>query len=60
MLMWVLVAVVPIALLGSVLGTSRSGRRRYDVAEETTWWATEGERNASPERPSRQEKAVDG
>jgi hypothetical protein len=60
MLIWVLVAVIPIALLGSVLGTSRSGRRRHDVAEETTWWASESERSASPERPSRREEAVDG
>ena len=27
-LIWIIVAVIPIALLGSVLGTSRSGRRR--------------------------------
>ncbi len=60
MLIWVLVAVIPIALLGSVLGTSRSGRHRYDVTDETTWWASEGEHNPGPERPPRQEEAVDG
>jgi hypothetical protein len=60
MLAWIIVAVIPIALLGSVLGTSRSGHRRRDVAEGTTWWASEAERNASPESPLRQEDALDG
>ena len=52
MLIWIIVAVIPLALLGSVLGTSGGGRRQRDEAVET-WWASDVEHTSSP-RPRSQ------
>ena len=59
MLIWIIVAVIPIALLGSVLGTSRGGSRKRDGPEET-WWAPEVDLRAHPDRIPRPEEALDG
>jgi hypothetical protein len=60
MLVWIIVAVIPIALLGSVLGTSRNGPRRRSRAEETTWWASEVEDRARADRAPTPKEALDG
>jgi hypothetical protein len=58
MLIWIIVAVIPIALLGSVLGTSGGGRRQRDEAVGT-WWASDVEHRARPERAPKPEEALD-
>jgi hypothetical protein len=60
MLIWIILAVIPIALLGSVVSTSRSGPRRLDRVEKTTWWASEVEPKARPDRMPTPEEALDG
>jgi len=60
MLVWIIVAVVPIALLGSVLGTSRNNPRRQGRPEEATWWASEVGLKARPDRVPPSEDALDG
>jgi len=59
MLDWIIVGVIPLALLGSVLGTSGGGRRRRDGAEEK-WWASDVEHTARPDRVPKPEEALDG
>jgi hypothetical protein len=59
MLIWIIVAVIPLALLGSVLGTSGGGRRQRDEAEES-WWASGVEHRARPDRLPKAEEAFDG
>ncbi len=58
MLIWIIVAVIPLALLGSVLGTFGGGRRQREA--ETTWWASDVEHRARPERVPKPEEAFDG
>jgi hypothetical protein len=60
MLVWIIVAVIPIALLGSVLGTSRNDPRRRGRAEGGTWWTSEVGQKARPERVPASEDALDG
>ncbi len=57
MLIWIIVAVIPLALLGSVLGTSGSGRRQRE-AEAT--WASDVEQRARLDRVPKPEEALDG
>jgi hypothetical protein len=59
MLVWIIVAVIPLAFLGGVLGTSGGGRRQREEAEET-WWASDFEHRAHPDRVPRPEEALDG
>jgi len=59
MLIWIIVAVIPLALLGIVLGTSGGRRRQLDGAEET-WWASDAEHRARPDRVPKPEEALDG
>jgi hypothetical protein len=59
MLIWIIVAVIPIGLLGGVLGTSRGGPRRRDGAEETRF-ASDVEHRARPDRIPKPEEALDG
>jgi len=60
MLVWIIVAVIPVALLGSVVGTSRNGPRRRSRPEETNFWASEVEHGAHPDHVPRPEEALDG
>jgi hypothetical protein len=59
MLVWIIVAVIPIALLGSVLGTSRGGARGRDGAREN-WWAPEVGHGSGPDRVTKPGEALDG
>jgi hypothetical protein len=59
-LVWIIVAVIPIALLGSVLGTSRGRPSRRRDGTEETWWAPEGEHRARSDRIAKPEEALDG
>jgi len=59
MLVWIVVAVIPIALLGSVLGTSRGGPRERGATAES-WWAPEVGPGTSPDRITKPEEALDG
>ncbi len=59
MLIWIIVAVIPLALLGSVLGTSGGGRRQRDEAEET-WFGPDVGHRARPDRVPKPEEALDG
>ncbi|MGD0808436.1 MAG: hypothetical protein ABSA91_01805 [Acidimicrobiales bacterium] len=60
MLIWIIVAVIPIALLGSVLGTSRSGPARKRDRGDETWWAAEVENKTRPECVPTPQEALDG
>jgi hypothetical protein len=59
MLIWIIVAVIPLALLGSLLGSSGGARRERDEAEES-WWASGVEHRARPDRVPKPEEALDG
>ncbi len=59
MLIWIIVAVIPLALLGSVLGSFRGGRRPLDGPEET-WLASDVEHRARPDRVPKPQEALDG
>lgn len=60
MLIWIVLAVIPIALLGSILGTSRGGPPRRRDGTEETWWASEAEHRARPDRLPKPTEALDG
>jgi hypothetical protein len=59
MLILILVSVIPIALLGSLLGASSAGRRSGDGAQDA-WWAPEVEHRARPDHVREPEEALGG
>jgi hypothetical protein len=59
MLIWIIVAVVRVAFLGSAISTYGNGPSRRSRAEGTTWWASKVEGGPRHDRVPTPEEALD-